>query len=188
MSKYYVYYDKKSGEIQSVSKSKNPKYEYGLETTYDEVENFLTGKWHFRDYIVGFKRLANNSTILSVIPIDDHSFSFKNNVYEWIEETKKETDVIVEWSSVTQSWHFYLGKKFKASYTGNILTPKLVFFVTLETDFDFLIRTIVVDTQELIAQEQVVVPFDSNVEHHIDKISIGSKLVFKSYGLRVTHE
>ncbi len=185
---YYVYYDKKSGEILSVTKEKNSRYEYGLTIPYEEAENFLNGTWHFRDYVVGYKRLANNKTTLSVIPVDDQSFSFRNNVFEWITETKKDTDLVVEWSGLKKEWRFYLGNKFKEKFEDNIFTPKLVFFVTLETDLDFLIRTIYVDMQDLVNRDSVVVPFDSNIENSIDKISIGSKLVFKSYGLKVIHE
>lgn len=185
---YYVYYDKKSGEILSVTKEKNSRYEYGLTIPYEEAENFLNGTWHFRDYVVGYKRLANNKTTLSVIPVDDQSFSFRNNVFEWITETKKDTDLVVEWNGLKKEWRFYLGNKFKEKFEDNIFTPKLVFFVTLETDLDFLIRTIYVDMQDLVNRDSVVVPFDSNIENSIDKISIGSKLVFKSYGLKVIHE
>lgn len=185
---YYVYYDKKSGEILSVTAEKSSKYEYALKTTYEEVENFLTGTWHFRDYVVGYKRLANNKTVLAVIPVDDQSFVFRNNVFEWISETKKETDLVVEWVGPKKEWHFYLGNKFKESYKDDLLTPKLLFFVTLETDFDFLIRTIPVELQDLVIQDKVVVPFESNIEQQIDKISIGSKIVFKSYGLKITNE
>lgn len=185
---YYVYYDKKSGEILSVTKEKSSKYEYGITISYDEVENFLNGTWHFRDYVVGYKRLANNKTALSIIPVDDQSFSFRNNVFEWITETKKETELVVEWNGPKKEWQFYLGKKFKEKYEDNIFTPKLVFFVTLETDLDFLIRTIYVDMQDLVNRDKVVVPFDSNIENFLGKISIGSKLVFKSYGLKVINE
>ena len=183
-----MYYDKKSGEILSVTKEKSSRYEYGLTTTYEEVEHFLNGTWHFRDYVVGYKRLANNKTALSIIPVDDQSFVFRNNVFEWITKTKKDTDLVVEWNGPSKEWYFYLGKKFKEKYEDNIFTPKLVFFVTLETDLDFLIRTIYIELQDLITRDKVAVPFDSNIEQHIDKISIGSKLVFKSYGLKVIHE
>jgi hypothetical protein len=61
----------------------------------------------------------------------------------------------------------------------------LVFFVTLETDFDFLIRTIFVDSVDLISSKQISVPFTTKIEKRIDKISISSKLVFKTYGLKI---
>jgi hypothetical protein len=32
------------------------------------------------------------------------------------------------------------------------------------------------------------VPFTTNFEQHSDKVSISSKLVFKTYGLRIIHE
>jgi hypothetical protein len=53
----------------------------------------------------------------------------------------------------------------------------------LENDFDFLIRTIFVATEDLISQDSVIVNFESTFESHIEKISIASKITFQSYGL-----
>jgi hypothetical protein len=92
------------------------------------------------------------------------------------------------WNNKDKSWQFKLSEAVKTVYRDSLLTPRLVFFVTLETDFDFLIRTIFIETVDLFSSECVRIPFESKVEHDIDKISISSKLVFKNYGLKVIHE
>lgn len=185
--KYFVYYEKKTGKILSVTNEQNLDYEYGIEATFDDVEKFLTGEWLFRDFSIGYKRIGDNA-VLAVMPNVDQDYAFRNNVYEWIKESKKSTNVIVEWNGPKKHWAIYFNPEFKSSYNDNIITSKLVFFVTLETDFDFLIRTIYVNTSDLFEQELVAVPFQSTFEKSIDKISIGSKLVFKTYGLKVIHE
>jgi hypothetical protein len=63
-----------------------------------------------------------------------------------------------------------------------------IFFVTLENDFDFLVRTIFLQAVDLLSSEKLIVPFDSSLEHKINKISISSKLVFKTYGLKIIHD
>ena len=77
---------------------------------------------------------------------------------------------------------------YKRIYYDVVVAPKLVFFVTLENDFDFLLRTIFINLADLITSDVISFPFESNIEHKIDKISISSKLIFKSYGLRIIHD
>lgn len=186
--KYFVYYEKKTGKILSVTNEQNPEYEYGLETTFVDVEKFLSGEWLFRDYLVGYKRLEDNTTVLAVMPSVDQDYAFRNNVYEWITTSKKNPDVVVEWNKPDSAWYFYLDPIFKGGFDDNILSPTLVFFVTLESDFDFLIRTIYINTPDLIEKEYIKVPFESNFEKSIDSISIGSKLIFRTYGLKTVYE
>ena len=50
--RYYVYYDKKSGKILSIGNEKDDSYEYGIESTWPEVENLVSGAWSFKDYLV----------------------------------------------------------------------------------------------------------------------------------------
>jgi len=69
-----------------------------------------------------------------------------------------------------------------------MVIPNLIFFVTIASDFDFLVRTISVDMQTLLSSTNFEVPFESTIEHQIDKISITSKLVFKSYRLQITND
>jgi hypothetical protein len=184
---HYVYYDKKSGHIHSIGNEEDKRYEHGIRTTFEEVENFLNLKWKFKDYVVGYKNQQDGTSILSIVPSTDQGFAFKNNVFEWITETNEDTECTVTWNSLKKEWQFSLSDEFKLQ-SDKVLTPKLVFFVTLETDFDFLIRTIFIDTQDLISSKYLPIPFISVVENKIDKISISSKLVFQTYKLRIVNE
>lgn len=182
----YVYYNKKTGEILSVTNRKDDSYENGIEVEFEDVKKFLTGEWQFNDYQVGYHKDSNKTTILSIT--NEYSgYAFKNTVFEWISESTKPAECIVEWNKRDSVWNFMLSKDFKSEYN-NILAPKLVFFVTLENDPDFLIRTIFINTKELLESDCVTAPFESKLETNIDKIAISSKLVFKNYKLRVIHE
>lgn len=184
--KCYVYYNKKSGEILSVTNRKDESYEHGIEVAFEDVEKFLTGEWHFSDFQVGYHKGSDKTTILSIT--SEHSgYAFKNTVFEWISESSDHAECIVEWNFKDQVWNFILSKDFKVA-NGPMLSPKLVFFVTLDNDPDFLIRTIFVETKDLVNSSCVTVPFESKFEQNIDKIAISSKLVFKNYKLRVVYE
>lgn len=182
---HYVYFDKKSGQILSVSNELDGSYENSLNVAYEDVADFLTGKAKLRDYLVGYKKDATGKTQLAIVPASDQGFAFKNNVFEWIKETRDTVECQVTWNGPSKRWEFKMDKSV-VGYYDVIAAPKLVFFVTLEDDFDFLIRTIFVKMQDLILQpEGVYVPFENNLEYKLDKISISSKLVFKTYGLRI---
>lgn len=184
---HYVYYDKKSGKILSVGNEENKQYEHGIQVEFKEIEGFLTGVWDFKDYLVGYKRDTEGNSQLGIVPATDQGYAFKNTVFEWISETDKEVECLVTWHKPSSSWKFSINKSLTHDYE-SILAPKLVFFITLEHDFDFLVRTIFIDLQDLISSEELSIPFTTNVENKIDKISISSKLVFKTYGLRIIHE
>jgi hypothetical protein len=183
--RYFVYYNKKSGKILSIGNERDDSYEYGIEATWAEVEKLIDGSWSFNDYLVGYKRQPDGSSVLAVIPNTEHGYNFKNNIFEWITDTNEKAECTVAWNGPSECWEFSLNDSVKAVYNNSLLIPKLVFFVTLETDFDFLIRTIFVDSLDLISSKQISVPFTTKIEKRIDKISISSKLVFKTYGLKI---
>lgn len=186
--KYYVYYDKKTGKLLSVGNEKDPQYEYGIEVEFSEIESLLDGTARFKDFLIGYKRLSDGSSKLAVVPNTEQGYTFKHNIFEWITEANKSTECIVTWNGPVKSWEFSLSDKAKKTYEDSLLVPKLVFFVTLESDFDFLVRTIFLEAMDLISSEKITVPFESNIENKIDKISISSKLVFKTYGLKIIHD
>lgn len=182
----YVYYDKKTSKILSIS-TKDDSYEHGFKVPFDEVRDLLIGKTSFKDFIVGYKKTSDGKTKLGLIPNSDIGYAFKNNVFEWITDTAKKQECIVTWNGRDKYWEFEISDKASSAYQ-DMVAQKLVFFVTLEHDFDFLIRTVYVSLEELLASKKVIVPFKTNIESRIDKISISSKIVFKSYGLKVIYE
>lgn len=182
---HYIYFDKKTGQIIGVTNYPEESYENGLNVPFEEVEDFLTGKWKFKDFLIGYKKDSTGKTQLGIVPASDQGYAFKNNVFEWIKETSEQTEFIVTWNGPGKRWEFQINPKYK-NYYDVVAAPKLTFFVTLEDDFDFLIRTIFINIQDLVlADSAFIVPFKNSIETKIDKISISSKLVFKSYGLRI---
>jgi hypothetical protein len=182
----YVYYDKKTGKILSIS-TKDDSYEHGIRVPFNEVYDLLVGTEAFSNFLVGYKKSADGKTKLGLIPNSDLGYAFKNNIFEWITSTAKNQECIVTWDKPNQCWEIAVSEKAALVYQ-ELTSQKLVFFVTLEHDFDFLIRTIFIPLDTLLASKKIIVPFTSTIENKIDKISISSKIVFKSYGLRIIHE
>jgi hypothetical protein len=111
-------------------------------------------------------------------------YAFKNNVFEWISDTPTaDTELVVSWSNT--SWTFSISDECRLRIKENITIETIPFFVMLSNDFDFLIRTIFINMQDLIAFDKIEKPFESRIEQDITKISIASKIVFQSYGLKI---
>lgn len=180
---YYVYYDDRTGSLLSVTNELSTEYKNGISVEYESVKPLLSGDHSFRDYVV-----KNDGKKMSLVMSKTQGFVFKNNLTETISEPNEKAELIVEWNAVTKCWNFILSKNFKKSYNYNLLDSKLVFFVTLEHDYDFLIRTIIIDIDELLTKDAVGVVFDSNFEKDISKLAITTKKTFKTYGLREIHE
>jgi hypothetical protein len=183
--KFYIHYDKKTGEIVSASNEINTAYST-IETTHDVHERFLYGIEKFSDYQVGLIKTSDNQTILSLVQKVDQGYAFKNNMFEWIQDApNKSTECTVTWDKINQQWTFSLSKKCQERIKESTITDSLLFFVMLENDFDFLIRTISFNIQDLLSIEEIKRPFESRLEQDITKISIASKIVFQSYGLKI---
>jgi hypothetical protein len=184
-SKFYIHYDKITGEIFSASNEINSAYSK-VEITQEEYERFLSGTEKFHDYQVGLVKTADNQTVLALAQKFDQGYAFKNNVFEWIQNTPtKATECIVTWDKTNQQWVFSISKSCQARIKENITTDILMFFVMLENDFNFLIRTITLNMQDLVSFDKIEKPFESRLEQDITKISIASKIVFQSYGLKI---
>jgi hypothetical protein len=124
-----------------------------------------------------------------ILPIADQVYSFKNSAFEWVvDDVTSETDLVVTWNLPNRRWEFSVSKQCKDIIRKKGIFTNLSFFIMLETDYDFLIRTITVPTADLLRYDEYKVEFESNIETRIDKLSITAKKIFDKYGLRTINE
>jgi len=183
---YRCYFDVKTGEILSISNEESSQYESGIVIDYPLYEKFVTGVEQFKDWTVTRTKNPDSESGLEIVPRIQQELFFKNNMFEWITaKPTKKTELIVHWSPNESMWIFLISNKVRQQYYDNKYSMEtLTFFVTLETDFDFLVRTITINIKDLVL-DKVCVPFVSTVEEKIDKISISTKSLFSSYGLTI---
>lgn len=180
--KYYVYYKKDTGEILSVSNEIISSHEYGIEVESSIATPFLTGEYKFTDFVVGI----DNGT-LSVISVEDEVFRRRTNLFEQISLTspEMESELDIHWDESGRQWVFVISDNCRQQLkVSSIVVKNLVFFVTMASDLNFLIRTIVLKPTDLIA-DKVCITFESMLETQIDKIALSTKIVFSSYGLKI---
>lgn len=183
-NQYYVYYDIRTRDILSITNEQNTSYENGIIVSFEDVENFLEGKWHFKDFKVDYE---TGSTELKIISNSAQGFDFNTNEFKLIESGNNDADLIIEWNLPKKSWIFSLSQQYKRSFNG-VFNSNLMFFITLESDHDFLIRTIYIDADELKRRDFIDISFNTDIENKIEKISISSRMNFKNYNLKVIHE
>ena len=183
---YYAYFDKATGEILSVSNEKSLQYKNKLDIEYDIYAKLVSGNEKFSDYSVGYLKSDDGKTTLVLVPKTDQAFIFKNTMFELISRVPTDdTELIVTWNVANTEWIFSVSPACKKRIAESIGNGKLVFFVILADDYDFLIRTIFIDTMQLLSSGKVYIPFANKIESNINKISMATKLTFESYGLTV---
>ena len=185
---YYAYYDGKTGQLLSVSNERNDFFEFGIEISKDDALKLIAGEWQFKDYLIGYQKQTTGVTAKCIIPNTDQEYAFRYNLFEWITENDIDEEFCVKWDLSNKQWEFSVKNVYKKEYSKEIISSRFVFFITLQDDLDFLIRTIFIEKDELMNTDRVIVPFESSKELDIQQLSISSKLVFKSYKLMVTYE
>jgi hypothetical protein len=186
VQKYYLHFDKKTGVITTVSNEPTLKNEGSLEVPFEDYRAFTEGEKQVKDYIIGNVKGDDGKKVRSLIKIRESMYGFRTNEFEWINDTpKSNTELTVQWNNAEQSWIFSLSNKAKIRLQDEVKRStfnKSIFFVMLKDDFDFLIRDIVVDINDLI-NNPIKVPFESKLETDSSKISMSTKIHFHSYGL-----
>ena len=185
---YYAYYDKISKVLLAITNEVHPEYTDFLEVDFDTYERLVSGKEKFSDYLLGHVK-EEEKTVLKLMPKLEHAYHFKNTMLEIIvDDVTKNTDLIVEWNNVNKEWNFFLSQEGKSRLAQRTTDSKILFFVILESDYNFLIRTIDINSNDLVTKYCVGIPFTTDIETQLDKISIATKLIFESYGLRKIDE
>jgi len=185
---YYAYYDPVTNQLLSVTNEKISLYNDYLEVDFDTYERLVTGREKFSDYLLGHIK-TEDKTVLKLIPVVEQAYSFKNTMLEVISENKiKDPELVVEWHGVNKEWNFFVSATAKGRLNVKLDSAKILFFIILENDYDFLIRTIIIDSQELLSQKCVGIPFASEIENYIGKLSVASRLIFESQALRIVNE
>jgi hypothetical protein len=183
---YFVYYDKKTGSILSVTNERNDKLEYFLEVEKSVAVPFLEGTLPLNDYCVAY----DDKTGLTIIPKEDEFFIRRTNIFEIIKPLKSldNTEFIVEWNQAVYGWNFYLTPKAKSRLMQEGLSQYIAVFISNADDLNFLYRTIYLDTSLLLAKDKIYQPFISDKEHDIKNLLVSSKLVFETYGLTTVYD
>lgn len=185
--RYYVYYDKDSGRIDGISCGLlNLKgFETYIEVSSTMYESLDREAGKLNNWVVAFVETPDKVKIPEVVNKKTRETAFKGNVFKLVlDEVTNDTELTVEWHLPSKHWVFSVSETSKLRLMHeNYRSTNLVFFVVLESDFDFLIRTISVKTSDIISNK-VYIPFESSFESDIKKIAIAARTIFDKHGLK----
>jgi hypothetical protein len=183
---YYAYYDLDSGNLLAFSNEQQSSYDNMIVVSYELYDMFVSGREQFKDWVVTRTKNPDSQSGMEIVPRFKEELFFKNNMFEWVNKDLTDTtELAVYWSQFEKQWIFLMQESAqKRFYKQKFTTSFISFYITLETDFNRIIRTIDIDIAEL-AYKKVCIPFEFDIEHDIDKISISTKSIFDSYGLSV---
>jgi len=185
---FYAYYDVETKQLLSITNEKINLYKDYLEVDYDTYERLVSGKEKFSDYLLGLVK-EGETTSLQLISAVEQAYNFKNTMLEVVTENSvKDPELLVEWNGPKKEWNFFLSAAAKSRLTVKLDNAKVLFFIILENDYDFLIRTIIIDSNDLFSKQCIGVAFESDFELKIDKINIATKLIFESQKLRIIND
>ena len=184
---YYAYYDKDTKQLLALTNEKINIYNDYLEVDFDTYESLVSGRQKFSDYLLGLVT-SGETTSLKLLPVIEHAYNFKNTMLDIVVPSSvKKPELTVEWNNANKEWNFFISPLAKSRLITRI-NAKILFFIILESDYDFLIRSISIDTTKLFSQVCVGVKFESKLEEQIDKISVATGVGFESSNLRIVNE
>lgn len=182
---YYAYYDK-VGNITAVSNQLLEEHDTFIQITYEIFENFVTCREIFSNWVVNKTKNSSNDFGVELVLRSQQSATFKNNMFEIIQEIPDEDpEVTVHWDGYYKRWIFVLSDKARQRIYDNEIGSKVVtFYIAYEHSFDFLIRTIEIQIESLIA-DKVIIPFAHKIEEEYSKINVSTRSVFGSYNISI---
>jgi hypothetical protein len=179
----FVYFNKKTGDIELITNERQGRKKNVIEVDPDFYSKLQSREYNHTHYAVGYLKKPDGSIELSLIKREQPTiYTFRNT--QFVSITNRPTDnteLIVTWRPT--HWEFVLSEDAKLRITNSLDQEMVPFFVILESDFDFLIRTIFLKPFELRTRKKVVIPFEEDIERDPNKVTLATKLLFQSYGI-----
>jgi hypothetical protein len=150
-------------------------------------ENICSGKLNLSDLVLDKSVDFDGTMTYKIITSQMYdAVNFHNTLLEWVSDVPTDTtEFIIEWDGDNQQWEFYVTESGRSMLNGAMYNTTLAFFVMLETDFDFLVRTFYIKVHDVLKVDKLFFNFESKLETDIQHLSISTKRFFNNYGLKI---
>ena len=184
---YYAYFNPETEKFHSSSNVLDLSLTHYAKITEDDHRDICSGKLKLIDCILDKQVDFDGSIIYKLLtPQMYNEFNFQNTLLMWVSDSpNSDTNFVIEWNKLDRQWIFYVTDEGRKILDGGMYDSTLAFFVMLETDFDFLVRTFYIKLHEILKAGKIVYDFESKMEDNIHKLSIYSRRFFNSYGLKI---
>lgn len=174
--KYYVVYDNDFNVVKITTEVNDD--DNFFEIDREEAAGFSIGTKSLHSYIV--RRSQLDGFFLEEKQFGDIEY-LPNDILE-VKKTKEDVDLYVIHNLKDLSWNFKLADKVKKLINADQLQKNLKFYITSESNSNFLIRTLEF-TLESLVNDTVLISFVTEDEKKIKNISIFTKRYFNLIGI-----
>jgi len=184
---YYAYFNPETEKFHSSSNMLDLSLTHYAIIKVDEHIELCSGKIKLNDCVLDKQVDFDGNIIYKLLtPQMYNEFNFQNTLSVWVSDSPKlDTNFVIEWNKLNRQWIFYVTDEGRKILDGGMYDSTLAFFVMLETDFDFLVRTFYIKLHEILKAGKIVYDFESKMEDNIHKLSISTRRFFNSYGLKI---
>jgi len=182
---YRAYFDPATEKIIAVTNVPHHEFKHYAVINSEEFKNFHLGLLKYEDCVID-RFVTPNGEVESKILTKSVSgeFKFNNRSLVWVStKVDESTELLITWNN--QNWTFHITNAGRHLLTDNLYDRTMVFFATLETDFDFLIRTFYIRVHDLLREDVITFQFEGQLEKNIHSIAITTKKLFNNYGLKI---
>jgi hypothetical protein len=185
--KYFAYFNPETLTIVGVSNGTDPDQPNFVELPVEDYSLIGAGKKHLYEYKINQNVNFDGKIDYQLMTQQIYDeYNLKSKSFTWIKDAVTDrTEFIVDWNSTDKAWTFSITDQGRKILSGSQYDSTVVIFLTLETDFDFLIRSFYLRIHDLLKSGKIVHGFESNIETKIDSINIATKKMFNSYGLQL---
>lgn len=169
--KKYVYFDDE-GNLLSINNT-NTDFGNYLETTFNEVENLITGKEQYYHYYVLFDTVKKSYVLKHKFNEEEIFFNINEQIFCVERKSSKRPDLKVVQDCKNRCWKFSLDRSIKDNFKNKKISfgKNLQFSITQYNDPHQLERFISVDFSSLV-NKTVTVPFLTDNELDPNALSV----------------
>ena len=179
---YRVYFDKKSGQIQSITTKEKANLDTYFSTTFNEVKEFIDGTKNLIDHKVVYDLKKSNYLIVHK---NDKIVLDVDNLIHQIQDGN-DAQLLVTKNNPERYWQLFLDSNLtkKNSIHANVLDETLWFSITQKNNPNILYRHFDVSLKELTDKEKINIAFNSQEEFDLEKYSVYTNRRLVSYAKR----
>lgn len=184
----YVYFDN-DGNLLSISNTNKDEGNF-VEVDPSDVENLIKGKEQFSQYCVIFDTLTKNFVLKHRFNDEDRVFNINNQIHKLFRAEGIRSDLELTQDIKNKKWIFVLDETIRENFKSkNIFIEKPLYFSLTEFNNPHILERILkITVKDLIENDSVEIPFETDLELDPDALSVYTIKRFETYHHEVINE
>ena len=178
-SKYLVYFDSITSNILSITNEVRDDLLTFFEIDFEKVKMFLTGQadpWNYKVVLNPSKTFEIVSKVITHAAKSSELIPIKLT-------DNLNLSLLIFHSAKDKSWKFILSQDEQHRLMNDIINYRIDIFITSRNNKNMLYRIVSVNLADLVKENNITIPFNSDVEHNLSGISLSTVKFLESYGL-----